>query len=366
MRDLKRRLYMVILAGGRGERFWPQSRFDMPKQNLKLLGPKTMLQKTFSRALSIVPADKIYVVTGAECAGKTARDLPRVSKSRMLIEPCGRNTAAAIGWASAVISGRDPDAIIAVTPSDHLIGNNTAFKRDILLAAKEASSCGSIVTIGIKPSHPSTGYGYIEVEKGPSGKGRCARPVIRFVEKPDKARAARFVKSGRHFWNSGVFICEAGVMLGLVMIHMPRLSKMTDAILMTKSAKGMNDKVRRFYPGLDNVSIDYGIMEKRLDTKMVTASFEWDDLGSWDSIARFGAESGGNSRVIGDYIGLDNEGCIFVAGAGQVLAAIGLKGYTVVTSEGATLIAKNDRLQDVKKLVAMLKKEKKLRKHLYS
>jgi len=123
MKDIKKRLYVVILAGGRGERFWPQSRFDMPKQNLKLTGSKTMLQETFSRALSIVSSDKIYVVTGAECAGKTARDLPRVRKSRMLVEPCARNTAAAIGWASAVIAGRDPDAIIAVIPSDHLIGN---------------------------------------------------------------------------------------------------------------------------------------------------------------------------------------------------------------------------------------------------
>jgi len=230
------------------------------------------------------------------------------------------------------------------------------------IAAAEAVDKKAIVTIGIEPSYPSTGYGYIETLRG---KG-LSLGVKRFVEKPSLSRAARFVKDGRYFWNSGIFICEANVLLSAIRAHILKLSRMLDSFAKAPTASGRSAVIRRRYPGLENVSLDYGIMEKYPGMRMVKATFKWDDLGSWKSVARFGRRDAKDNRAIGEHIGIDSNGCVFITEPGHVLATIGLTGYTVITTEDATLIARSDRLQEVRRIVARLKKRKKYKKYLYS
>lgn len=347
--------YLVVMAGGAGTRFWPASRNLRPKQLLPLgaSAEESLLAATVRRLEPLFPAERVYIATGAHLRDATLRELPRVPQGNILAEPVARNTAPCIGWAAATLAARDPDALVAVLPSDHYITNDAAF-REVCARALAGAEAGFITTIGVVPTRAETGYGYIEVgaEQAP---GRHA--VVRFVEKPDRATAEAFVAGRKHWWNAGMFFFRARTMLDAIAEHLPKLAEGLRAI-----ASGGD--VASIFPTLPSISIDHGVMQpastKTGNLAVVPGEFGWNDVGSWATAWELATKDARGNAMPEGAIGVDARNNLVrdltTDGKKRVYALVGVNDLVVVETDDAVLVIPRDRAQDVREIVEALKK----------
>ncbi|MEZ4409800.1 MAG: mannose-1-phosphate guanylyltransferase [Polyangiales bacterium] len=347
-------VFTVIMAGGSGTRFWPASRRLRPKQFLPLGdGVTPLLTATARRVSSLSPADRTLVVTRADLSDATHEALPDLPAENVLLEPVGRNTAPCVAWATATIARRDPKGVAIVLAADAHIADEPAFVA-ALSTAVEAAAQGSIVTLGIKPTRPETGYGYLHVGEALDGAPEGVRVVKAFVEKPDAARAEAFVEGGAHLWNAGIFVFRVDVMRDAVERFLPAVSAALERFD-AAAAEGREDAVvRELYPTLPNVSVDVGVMEKVGPVAVVPVDCGWSDVGSWQAAWELGARDAMGNVSRADAVLPDARGNVVVAPAGKVVALIGVDDLVVVDTPDALLVVPRSRAQDVKKAVDAL------------
>lgn len=343
-------LFPVILAGGKGERFWPLSRQNRPKQFLTLDGSsRSLLQATADRLLPLTTGwENLWVITSSQIAQGVQEQLPELSSSNLLVESQGRDTAAAVAWASLELKKRyGEDAVIGFFPADHWIGDQEAFADTLSAASSLAQSTAAIVTLGIKPTFPSTGYGYIEQgEKISSFNDIPAYRVNRFTEKPNRPTAESFLSTGRFSWNSGMFIFRAGVILKELHIHAPEIIEPIE-----KYGSGI-------YPELPKKSIDFALMEKTSLAHVLPAEFGWDDLGDWNAIERLLKKEDSPNVEMATHVGLDTQGSIvYATNSDDVIVTIGLEDVVIVRDRNVTLITKKDRTQEIKQVLKTLQSD---------
>jgi len=350
--------FAVIMAGGIGSRFWPMSRNSKPKQFLDILGTgQSLIQMTFLRLSKIVPPSNIIVVTNELYRSLVESHLPSIPSSNILCEPLMRNTAPCIAYANAVISNRVPSDIdhseigIIVAPSDHLILDSSEFERIISIALSNAYSSSSLITLGIKPSRPDTGYGYIKF----SGNNEIA-PVDRFTEKPDVKTAENFLTQGGYCWNSGIFVWSLKSISESFSKHLGNMS----AAFNDSNLCGESGEVDTIYDKCESISIDYGILEKSSEVKVISGEFGWSDLGTWTSLANnLLTDSNGNSSTGADLFSSESSGNVVVSSDNKLIAIRGLKDFIVVDTPDALMVCPKSDEQWVKKLVGELKDENK-------
>jgi mannose-1-phosphate guanylyltransferase len=341
--------YALILAGGGGTRLWPSSRRARPKQLLALGGPRSLLRASFERAERLFGREHTLVITAADQAAAVRAELPELPAANVIAEPAARNTAAAVGLGAAAVARRaGPDAVLAVLPSDAFIGDEPAFAATVATAVAEASK--TIVTIGIKPTHPETGFGYLH-QGAPAGAG--VYEVAAFVEKPDLPTARRYLAAGGYLWNSGMFFFTAGRMLAEARRHMPELGRALDGFV---AAPDFDAAVAADYPSVPATSIDYGIMEKTQGIRLVPGDFGWNDVGSWAALATIGRADAAGNVISGQAIVEDGRGNIVVSEEGAPLVGVvGIEDLVVVATRDAVLVVRKQDAQDVKKIVEALK-----------
>lgn len=358
----ERNLYALIMAGGSGTRLWPVSRSDRPKQLLDLLGERTMLQQSYDRLLTLVSPENILVATNREYVDEVREQLSEVPPANVLGEPEGRGTAAAIGLGAAVIAARDPEAIMIVVTADHVIARVGAFQ-NALRAATAVAADGWLVTLGIQPSSPSTGLGYIE-RGGPleSLDGLEAYRVARFVEKPTRDRAQAFLDAGTYSWNSGMFIWRVDLIRTAFGAYMPDLSSGLEAIYRSVNDGTFATTFRRVWPTLPKQTIDYGVMEKADRVAVIPVDIGWSDVGSWPSVYDELPRDQRGNAVVGDLVGIDTSNSLVYAPK-RLVATIGLEDMIVVVSGDVVLICPMARAQEVRQIVAQLQ-EKGATRHL--
>jgi len=349
-------MYALIMAGGRGTRFWPRSRDKKPKHLLDIVTDRTIIQETVDRIKPLIPARNIIIVTGKTHARELVRQLPEIPVENVLIEPMGRNTAACIGYAAVHIQKRAQDAVMVVLPSDHGIGNPGLYRKVIAAAAAAAQKKNALVTIGLKPESPHTGFGYME---GGAAAGRVegmkVLQVRSFREKPGLRQARAFLEKGNFYWNSGMFVWKTSVIMEQIRQFLPQLHEGLAAIAAGMGKADEASTVRRVYKNLPSISIDYGVMEKAANVLMVPADFGWSDLGSWDTLWEISAkDENGNAATAGSQTVLEDTKNSFVYSPQKLVALIGMKDVIVVDTKDALLICKKGRSQDVKKVVDAL------------
>jgi len=348
-------MYALILAGGVGTRLWPHSRTKLPKQLLPLTGDKTMVQTTVDRIRSIVPVEQIFFATNYEYGQIISEQIPDVPRQNILAEPSAKNTAPCIGLAALHMRRLDPDAVMASLHADHHITNEEGF-RQALLAAEEIAQEGYLVTLGIKPDKPETGYGY--VERGDllgQYNDHSVYRVNRFLEKPDLETAQTFVDSGRYFWNSGIFIWKLSTLMKAFELHTPELYGQFDRIDQELDA---GNPIETAWQGIKPVSIDVGIMERADKVAVIPVDFGWNDVGSWAATYEV-AERDDNLNVLhGDNIVVVDTKGSYVRGHDRFIAVVGLDDVIVVQTEDALLVCAKDKAQDVKEVVNWLQAQK--------
>lgn len=337
----------LILAGGSGTRFWPLSRSRRPKQLLALDDGGSLLRQTVERVLPVVGPEGLWISTTRELVAAVAGELPEVPRDRILAEPASRNTAPAIGWCLATMPEDARDDVVAVLPADHRVADGSRF-RAALAAAEAAARAGDrVLTLGVRPTRPETGYGYLELG-GILDAGSGVRRVVRFTEKPDQATAERFVASGDYLWNAGIFVFRGARLLA----DLDRLAPEIGGGL--RRMAGAPEAAERLYAELPSLSIDHAVMEKLEDLATVPLDCGWSDLGSWDALAAvLPADAAGNATR-GDVVAVDSHGCLLWADQGQV-AALGLRDLVVVRTGDTVLVAPRERSQDVRRIVDALR-----------
>jgi len=349
--------YTVIMAGGSGTRFWPLSRKRRPKQFLPLGGDGVtpLLTATAHRVASLSSLDHVLVVTRADLAEATREALPELPAANVLLEPAGRNTAPCVAWATHTVLRRDPDAVVVVLAADAYIADEAAFV-GALRTACEAARTGAIVTLGIKPTRPETGYGYLHIGGSLDGAPEGVHKVRAFVEKPDLARALTYVADEEHLWNAGIFVFRADVMRAAVARHLPAVAEAM-ADFDRAAARSPEDEARAVaerYPTLPSVSVDTGVMEKVGAVAVVPVDCGWSDVGSWQASWELAARDEHDNTVRGDAVLADASGNVVVAPPGKVIALIGVHDLVVVDTPDALLVVPRERAQDVKKAVDAL------------
>lgn len=349
-------LHAVIMAGGAGTRFWPASRSAMPKQLLRLVGQRTMLQSTVDRLGNLVPASRALVVTNARLVEPIQEQLPDLPPASILGEPCKRDTAPCIGWAAMHLARHDADAIMAIMPSDHVIATDEQFRAAIRHAASLVESDpGRLVTFGIRPTYPAEIFGYIERgEPLPQPGEPATYHVLRFREKPSAKVAQEFLESGSFYWNSGVFVWKAQTILDLLAEFEPELFKHLAAICAAMDQPDYSHVLDREFNAIRGVSIDYAVMERAQKVLVVEAPFRWDDLGSWQSMARLrGTDEHGNT-IDAKHIALDTRDSIIRGPDDHLIVTLGLKDALVVHTPDATLVADKHREESIRQVVRIL------------
>lgn len=348
----------VIMAGGKGERFWPKSRIKMPKQFLKLYGDRTMIQQTVDRLKRLMPIKNIFVVTNIDYAGLISDQIPELPTENILIEPMGKNTAACIGLAALHTERLDKDSIMVVVPSDHVIKDEETYLGVLKTAIEKAKSGNNLVTIGIKPLHPETGYGYINFRKITHEilNNNPVHKVERFVEKPDYDTAVKYVESGNYLWNSGMFIWKTSTILNAIKEYMPQLYSALNVIREHFDSDEIEKVLYEEYSKLESISIDYGIMEKAKNVYVVPGDFGWDDVGSWTSIERLYEKDENGNVIKGNVVSVDTKKCI-ITGSDKLIATLGIEDVIVVDTEDALLICSKDKAQNVKEILKELKEK---------
>lgn len=365
-------LYCVIMAGGSGTRFWPESRTSRPKQLLRLVGQQTMLRETFERLAGLVPPERVLAATSRDLAPAVAAELPELPAGSILAEPYKRNTAPCIGLAAFELLRRDPDAVMAVLPADHVISPADGFRRAVALADSLVVQAPQyLITFGIRPSYPAEIFGYIE--RGPlanqllphaQGESAAALPageklplvykVVKFREKPSADVARQFLAAGNYYWNSGIFVWKASTILELLRRHQPALYAHLERIAGAAGKPRYMEVLEREFAAMEAISIDYAVMEHAADVLVIEAPFDWDDVGNWQAMARLrGADANGNT-VVGRHLGIDTLGTIVRTSEDHLVVTIGLRDCVVVHTPDATLVADKHQEESVRKVVQML------------
>ena len=343
----------LIMAGGRGERFWPKSRVNMPKQFLSLTGDgKTMIQLTVERILPLVSIEDIYIATNRSYKKLVREQLPGLPEENILCEPVGRNTAPCIGLGAAHIAKKYDDAVMYVLPSDHLITHPQIFRRTLNEAAAVAEQGNNLVTIGITPTYPETGYGYIRFH--PDKTLGAAYAVERFVEKPDLDTARQYVQAQQYLWNSGMFTWKVSSILGNIKRFMPETY---EGLLRIRDAIGTEEQdavLEREFHAFQSVSIDYGVMEKAENIYILSGSFGWDDVGSWLALDRMQPRNEFGNVISGNVVSIDTKNTI-VQGNGKLIATVGIEDLVVIDTGDATLICDKNSTGDIKRIIENLK-----------
>lgn len=351
-------LHAVIMAGGSGTRFWPQSRSRTPKQLLRLAGERTMIQQTLDRCRDWVDTARVWVVTNEVQAEATAEQLPEVPKHNILVEPCARNTAPCVGLAAIELLNHDPDAVMFVMPADHVIQTNEAFER----AARKAvaiveANPERLVLFGVTPTFPATGYGYIERGAPVSESSPRVYEVQSFREKPHLSLAEQYLREGRFFWNCGIFCWKARTVVELLRQHEPEIHAGLMRIAEGSNAGRREGAIASEFPKLKSISIDYAVLERAQGVTVIEAPFLWDDVGSWLSLPRLnGADSEGNT-VDGRFCGVDTQGCIVRTTDDHLVAALGLRNLIIVHTPDATLVADAAQSERIKEVLGQLDKQ---------
>jgi len=364
--------YVVIMAGGSGERFWPWSRKQHPKQLLRLTSPTlTMLDEAIQRIAPLVPAERILIITSEVLRDAIIAGVPALPPANVIAEPAKRNTAPCLALAAAVIDAREMGkgangATMAVLTADHFIGDVNAFRENVKTALEAAERDAVLVTLGIRPTRPETGYGYIEVATEESLQAGRPTKVMSFREKPERSVALDYVVSGRYLWNSGMFFWSTESLHTAMMKSLPVVGvahhTMRDSIVAgnfhtAASSHGITEVVRSTFETLPDVSIDYGVMEQADHVVVVPATFPWDDVGSWDAMDRLRERDASMNVLQGDVYTFDTSSSIVVntRDDGHVVTTLGVENVVVVVTSDATMICSKERSQDVKKLVTILR-----------
>lgn len=346
------RPYAVILAGGSGTRFWPASRKARPKQYLAIAGERPLLAETRDRLVGLVPDERILVVTSADQAELVRECLPQLPRENVLSEPCARNTAACVALAAFELEARDPGSVHCVLPADHVIRPAESFRRSLGAAITEARRGGRLVTLGIVPTHPATGYGYIEEgARIAQHDGLPVHEVLRFVEKPELERAREFLASGRFRWNAGIFVWETRAILAAFASHAPSIHG-------PLSKRPIGAELARVYAALPSVPVDRAILEQAGARSVIPVDYTWSDVGSWPSLAEvLAADAAGNVTAGGaQLIAEDARDCVVYGDQGLV-ALVGVEDLVVVRAADAVLVCSKDRAQDVRAIVERLARE---------
>jgi mannose-1-phosphate guanylyltransferase len=363
----KSNFYPVILAGGRGTRFWPLSRKKLAKQLLALDGKQTMIQQTVARLLPMAPAKKFWIITNEDLRLAILKQLPKLPKAQVLAEPVGRNTAPAIGLAAFLLLRENPDAVIGLFPSDHVIGDVKRYRETLERGIEIAASGPNIVVLGIRPNRAETGYGHIEAEGGRAFKGEALR-VRRFTEKPDAKKAAEFVAAGNYFWNSGIFLWSARTLADALREHLPKTARLLEEIAATFGTRKFAATFRKLYPKCENISVDYAVLEPRSakgeqagNIFCLPADFGWNDLGSWTALhehhtAKSNPPEG--NLVAASGVCLMNARGNYIHSPGKFVAVVGVSDLVVVETADALLITTRQHAQDVGKVVKYLDEKK--------
>lgn len=341
--------YAIILAGGNGERLWPLSTPECPKQFVSLFGGKPLIRHAADRLKGVIPPERIFVLTAKRLVQMTRKALPHIPKANIIGEPCRRDTAAAVAIACGLVKkyGGD-DAVGCILTADQLMTPETEFRRVLKDAVKAAAGSSSIVTMGILPDYPATGYGYIECGDFAELKTKTRfRRVKRFVEKPDEKTARKYLRKGCFCWNSGMFIWRADSLLKAFMKAAPDIGGLIDKVA---QAKNVDRLLKRDYASMRATSFDYAVMEKIDDILVAESSFKWDDVGSWTSVAKHFAADGNNNVCIGRTLLHETSDSIVVGPQGHITALIGVGDLVVVNTRRATLVCAKSSVQDIKKL----------------
>lgn len=347
--------YAVIIAGGIGKRFWPRSRRSLPKQLLDITGDGTMLWLTLERLQRSTPVERILIVTNGEQRELILEKFPQFPAENILVEPEGKNTAPAVGLAAIHIQREDPEAVMGVFPADHLIRNTEAFQAALEKGIQVADERQALVTFGIVPTRPATGYGYIQYANH-NGMGNGAYPVRTFAEKPDLETARLFLKSGDFLWNSGMFVWRVDVFLEAVQAFLPELY---DSLMIIRKALGHNayESVLTYeWATLRSISLDYGIMEKATNVYVIRAEFDWSDVGSWDAVYEVLSPDGTGNVFQGDVVALDSDENL-VYSPHQLVALIGVDNLVVINTPDALLIVPRHTTERVKEMVELLERQ---------
>ncbi len=348
-------LYIIIMAGGKGTRFWPLSRAKMPKQLLSITSKRTMIQETVDRILPIIPLQRIMVVTTYLHTEEIRLQLPDLPCENMLVEPIGRNTAPCIGLAASHLVRRDPDAVMAVLPADHLIEDAANFQSRLLVAAKIARKQSSLVTIGITPTRPETGYGYIQL--GREVNSIDDEPFYEaksFREKPNVETAEEFIKAGNFLWNSGMFIWRASSIMANIERYLPTMYKQLIRIRVAIDTESEYKVLNHIYPEIEPISIDFGVMERANHVYIIRGEFGWSDVGSWNALKAVWSNDENDNAVYGKPTVAINSAHSIIYSPQKVVALVNVNDLIVVETDDALLVCHKEKAQDVKKVVEIL------------
>ncbi|WJH27530.1 sugar phosphate nucleotidyltransferase [Paenibacillus sp. CC-CFT742] len=348
----------VIMAGGKGERFWPKSRTNLPKQFLNISGNKSMIQQSIARLEKLTDMSRIFIVTNELYAELIKAQIPTLPSKNIIIEPIGRNTAPCIGLASVIIEDRFPDSTMIVIPSDHIIENEEGFVNILKTATEVAQDNGSLVTLGIQPTYPETGYGYIEssnqvmlINELPVNK------VNKFVEKPDLATAQSYLEAGNFYWNSGIFVWKVETIRSYIQELMPEMHDILETMKTVLDSENCEEIIRSEFLKMPDQSIDYGIMEKVSNIYVIPCVFGWDDVGSWTALERINELDENGNVIRGNILNLDTKRCI-IESNGKLIATLGIEDLIIVDTEDVTLICTKEKAQEVKLLLKELRMQK--------
>jgi mannose-1-phosphate guanylyltransferase len=351
-------LHAVILAGGSGTRLWPLSTPSFPKQFLPLPGGHSMIQETLKRVAPLVTPEQSWVVTGKNMAPLVEEHLPTLHPDHILREPMGRNSAPAIAWIAATIAKEDPEAVMAIFSADAVIEHVESLRQTLHLAYELAEQ-GKLVTIGIKPTHPETGYGYIRFAQEVSqGYGYQAFQAERFVEKPDRATALSYLQDGHYVWNAGIFIWSVKAILAEFEIHLPEMARQIQTIVCATHSDDKSTELETIWPTLQPISIDYGILEKTTNLVVIPANLGWNDVGNWEQYGALFPTDERGIRAVGSHKGLGSQNVIVYNNTDRQIYTIGMEDTIIVETDDMTVICHKSHVQRVKELAEQQRKER--------
>ncbi len=345
-------IYSVIMAGGSGTRFWPQSRQAMPKQLLRLSGQRTLIQSAYDRCVPTIPAERVWVVTNALQAAEIGRQLPEIPADQLLQEPCGRNTAPCIGLAAIHLLQRDPEATMAVMPADHVIAPQEQFRQALQQAASLiADDEERLILFGVKPNYAATGFGYIE--RGEAIEGRAYR-VDSFREKPTQDTAEEYLRAGTFYWNCGIFVWKAQTIVNALREFEPEIFSRLEKLAGYLGTEGFDAALQVEFPQMKSISIDYAVLERAARICVLEAPFDWDDVGSWPALERLNEQDADGNTIDGLHCAIQTSGCIIRSTPDHLIATYGLEDFVVVHTPDATLIAPKNDENAVREIVSRL------------